>query len=377
MKISKKLLIAACATIGAYFLGANTYAQESVTIDDPDFYAALKNCAQNGLNREGFYEAASMIDGTDVNALRDFYRNTLYCGNMDQATFDDATRTISIETSFADSIWMPNQGLKNIDDINKFERFQMTPNFMDNEIEYVEFDDTRAFLAGNPLKKMPDYLIQDLDREPNRETEHALGLFSAFVTDVDIEDEYTDDSYELPQIISDIQLVFGKLADGADYWIDRLDSENPTYDDGLAYYNAYKTYYNADKWLYLENATLSEDGKTLKAIDPTKDMLISYRQPWDEMLVKSPYLNPCPYPNYGYSSVTCVDGRPVDMDTDMPYLEIRAFQSSDEYAHIITIKVKSNNPSNPNTSDSIKLIGAISAASTLISGTYVYRKTQR
>ena len=370
MKISRKLLIAACATIGACFLGANAYAQESVTIDDPDFYAALKNCAQNGLNREGFGEAASMIDPTDVNALRKFYRNTLYCGNMDQATFDDATRTISIETGFADSIWMPNQGLKNIDDINKFERFQMTPNFMDNEIEYVEFDDTDAFLAGNPLKKTPDYLM-------NRYSDSALYLYSGFVTDLDIEDEYNVDSYELPQIISDIRLAFSKFAESVDYLIDGLDPEDSTYGEGLNYYNAQEAYYNADKWLYLENATLSEDGKTLKAIDPTKDMLISYRQPWDEMLVKSPFLNPCPYPNYSYSAVTCVDGQPTDMNTNMSYLEIRAFQSSDEYAHIITIKVKSNNPSNPNTSDGIKLIGAISAASTLISGAYIYRKAKR
>lgn len=373
MKISRKLLIAACATIGACFLGANAYAQESVTIDDPDFYAALKNCAQNGLTRDGFLEKSSSIDITDKNAIKDFYRNTLYCDNMNQATFDDATRTISIETGFGDSIWMPNQGLKNIDDINKFSRFPLTPNFMDNEIEYVEFDDTSAFLAGNPLKKTPDYLMNDLDRYSDK----TLMLYSGFVTDIDIEDEYNGDSYELPQIISDIQLVFGKLADDANYWIDRLDPENPTYDEGLAYYNAYKTYYNADKWLYLENATLSEDGKTLKAIDPTKDMLISYRQPWDKMLAESPILNPCPYPNYSYSAVTCVDGQRVDINTNMSYLEIRAFQSSDEYAHIITIKVKSNNPSNPNTLDNIKLIGALTAASALISSAYVYRKTQR
>lgn len=371
MKISRKLLIATCATIGACFLGANTYAQESVTIDDPDFYAALKNCAQNGLTRDGYFEKSSSIDMTDKNAIKDFYRNTLYCGNMNEATFDDTTRTISIETGFGDSIWMPNQGLKNIDDINKFSRFPLTPNFMDNEVEYVEFDDTEAFLAGNPLKKKPDYFTNG----PNIES--FLMLYSVLVTDVDIEDEYNGDSYELPQIISDIRLDFSKFAEYVDDSISRLNPENPTYDEGLAYYNAHKAYYNADKWLYLKNATLSEDGKTLKAIDPTKDMLISYRQPWDKMLAESPILNPCPYPNYGHRIGTCVDGQPADMDTNMGYLEIRAFQSSDEYAHIITIKVKSNNPSNPNTLDNIKLISALTAASTLISGAYVYRRVKR
>ena len=61
MKKWGKALVAACVASVAGFIGAgNAYADAyTVKIDDPDFYAALKDCVQNGMEHV-------MVSNSDV-----------------------------------------------------------------------------------------------------------------------------------------------------------------------------------------------------------------------------------------------------------------------------------------------------------------------
>ena len=348
----------------ALFGATNAYAESiTVKIDDPDFYAALKNCTQNGITKEEYQQATSELTASgDVLALRNFFRETLYCDNMYLATFDDDNTSFTFENESdfygIRDMWVPSQGLKNVSDMKKFG--DVTWNFAYNEIEYADIDDD-VYLSGNPIRKTPELFTDIVNGESYAWGVDALALYAVQMTHLEIEDEYTGNEYDLPEIISETRA--GLYNYGRNFTEDLAerdpDSMSPElYEEFVNWTNAIASHYSPENWLYLENATLSDDGKTLKAIDPTKDMLISYRQSWEKTFAESPFLNPCLYPDF-YSLSYCENGQPSADATRMLEVELKAFQESDEYADIITIKVKSKNPLNPNTLDDFNAKTAI------------------
>ena len=327
MKVSKKLLIATCATIGACFLGANTYAESiAIKIDDSTLYGALKTCVADGMTKEEF------------NQLPLYSRQhveTLSCFDFGSAVFDDSTQTIT----FADEesldkveyVSLPNMGLTDISDLTKFPNLKRG-SFYKNHLKSADFgtdivsrmhSSIVAIAADNNLEDIPyyyDFLNESghVYGDPAAVKEILLVVLS--MPNQNIEDSYSGDSYELPPIAS-------KFYDALTEYQDICQTEDciAGWDHALA---------DINNILYLENAALSDDGMTLSPIDSSKDMLMKYR---------------FPYSMFEHD----------DWSTDWGTLEYLA--GDGEYINIITIRVKSNNNDtpNPNTLDDFNMETAI------------------
>jgi hypothetical protein len=131
------------------------------------------------------------------------------------------------------------------------------------------------------------------------------------------------------------------------------------FDEERAWADIIADYYDINKWLVLENATLSDDGEYLIPIDPTKDMSISYRRGWDDAVSLNNTLGVEYYGTIAH-----------------PIEALRAYEKNDEYHNLVSLTVRYVAP-NPNTSDnSFKYLVATSSAITL-AGAAVYAKTRR
>ena len=327
MKISKKLLISTCATISACFLGANTYAESiAIKIDDSTLYSALKTCVADGITKDEFNQL-SLYSRQQV--------ETLVCFDFGSAVFDDSTQTITFayEESLnkVEYVGLPNMGLTDISDLTKFPNLKRG-NFYKNHLKNADFGTNIinprhsaliAVAADNNLEDIPyyyDFLNESghVYGDPAAVKEILLVMLS--MPNQNIEGSYSGESYELPPIASKFYNALTEYQDicQSEYCIGG-------WDDTLA---------DINNILYLENAILSDDGKTLNPIDPSKDMLMEYR---------------FPYSMFEHD----------DWSTDWGTLEYLA--GDGEYIDIITIHVKSNinDTSNPNTFDDFNAKTAI------------------
>ena len=343
--MKKGLIIGGLAiSLAALFGSTNAYAESvSVQIDDSTLYSALKTCVADGITKEEFNQLPAGQPRVDA----------LICFDFSGAVFDDSTQTITFpdEESLnkVEYVSLPNMSLTDISDLTKFPNLK-NGNFYKNHLKNADFgtniinfmhSSLIAAVADNNLEDIPYYY--DFLNEPD----HVYGDFAAVneillvtlgMPNQNIEASYSGDSYELPSIAS-------KFHDALTEYQDTCQSENCIggWDQALA---------DINNILFLENAVLSDDGTTLNPIDSSRDMLIKYRFPYS-MFEQEAWGS-----DWGMVEYLAGDG---------------------EYINIMTIHVKSNNSdaSNPNTSDNIKLIGALSAASMLISGAYIHRKINR
>ena len=197
MNIKKKGLVIACALGGAAFLGSNAYAAPlTVKIDDADFYSALKTCVNEGMSYIELW-----TNGGEVGAI-----NNMGCGSFEGATFDDSTTSITFaneaDINNVGYLYMPNMGIKNIQDLSKFPQVRDI-NLAHNDIEdatvpgwdaaYAEEVDLSIALSDNKLKEVPAYItdVQSL--------EDKIDFFTTKGIDQNLVGEYSDGSYMLPE----------------------------------------------------------------------------------------------------------------------------------------------------------------------------------
>jgi hypothetical protein len=347
MKVSKKLLIVTCATIGACFLGANAYAESlTIKIDDAAFYNALKTCKDTEPITERYY-----LRNTDLE-----HYDTVACGDFTGAVFDDSsTSIIFAEAADIDNvtyIYLPHMNLKNVDDALKFPKLEEA-NYLDNHIEEINMDEEHyyyAMISRNSLKKAP--LIYDIEAQlgddiDNNLDDYLVGTmygYSIYMNNQHIEDEYIGDNYMLPPFVTGIRR-FLNIA------INNL-NPNATEEQKAAQYD----FYDVNNWLYLENATINSEGTKITAIDPTKEMKLIYRRLRSD-LADGDVLN---VPSRDREWVRYLHG------------------DGDEYFYLATLVVKPKNSLvNPDTDDNVIAISMLSTISALISSIYVYRKAQR
>ena len=327
MNIKKTGLAIACAIGGAAFLGSNAYAAPlTVKIDDADFYSALKTCVNEGMSYTELW-----LNGGEVGAI-----NNMGCGSFEGATFDDSTTSIT----FADEadinnvgyLYMPNMGIKNIQDLSKFPQVRDI-NLAHNDIEdatvpgwdaaYAEEVDLSIVLSDNKLKEVPAYItdVQSL--------EDKMDFFTMKGIDQKLVGDYSDGSYQLPESLIQYRealVEYSALASN--------------FSDG-SYAHDVASYYAPDNWLVLENATLSSDGRSISPINPSRNMVISYKKSWNDLTTNSPMFKLC---DYAENADLC-DGADMQAYIDYQKSYYNAFQSSSDELRLITLTVYTNNAS--------------------------------
>ena len=327
MNIKKKGLVIACALGGAAFLGSNAYAAPlTVKIDDADFYSALKTCVNEGMSYIELW-----TNGGEVGAI-----NNMGCGSFEGATFDDSTTSITFaneaDINNVGYLYMPNMGIKNIQDLSKFPQVRDI-NLAHNDIEdatvpgwdaaYAEEVDLSIALSDNKLKEVPAYItdVQSL--------EDKIDFFTTKGIDQNLVGEYSDGSYMLPESLIQYREAL------AEYSALASNFSNGSYAHDVA------SYYSPDNWLVLENATLSSDGRSISPINPSRNMVISYKKSWNDLTTNSPMFNLC---DYAENADLC-EGADMQAYVDYQKSYYNAFQSSSDELRLITLTVYTNNAS--------------------------------
>ena len=327
MNIKKTGLAIACALGGAAFLGSNAYAAPlTVKIDDADFYSALKTCVNEGMSYIELW-----TNGGEVGAI-----NNMGCGSFEGATFDDSTTSITFaneaDINNVGYLYMPNMGIKNIQDLSKFPQVRDI-NLAHNDIEdatvpgwdaaYAEEVDLSIALSDNKLKEVPAYItdVQSL--------EDKIDFFTTKGIDQNLVGEYSDGSYMLPESLIQYREAL------AEYSALASNFSNGSYAHDVA------SYYSPDNWLVLENATLSSDGRSISPINPSRNMVISYKKSWNDLTTNSPMFNLC---DYAENADLC-EGADMQAYVDYQKSYYNAFQSSSDELRLITLTVYTNNAS--------------------------------
>ena len=326
MNIKKKGLVIACALGGAAFLGSNYAAPLTVKIDDADFYSALKTCVNEGMSYIELW-----TNGGEVGAI-----NNMGCGSFEGATFDDSTTSITFaneaDINNVGYLYMPNMGIKNIQDLSKFPQVRDI-NLAHNDIEdatvpgwdaaYAEEVDLSIALSDNKLKEVPAYItdVQSL--------EDKIDFFTTKGIDQNLVGEYSDGSYMLPESLIQYREAL------AEYSALASNFSNGSYAHDVA------SYYSPDNWLVLENATLSSDGRSISPINPSRNMVISYKKSWNDLTTNSPMFNLC---DYAENADLC-EGADMQAYVDYQKSYYNAFQSSSDELRLITLTVYTNNAS--------------------------------
>lgn len=325
MNIKKVWIAAVFALGGAAFICGNAYAAPlTVKIDDADFYSALKTCVNEGMSYTELW-----TNGGEVGAI-----NNMGCGSFDGATFDDSTTSITFaneaDINNVGYLYMPNMGIKNIQDLSKFPQVRDI-NLAHNDIEdatvpgwdaaYAEEVDLSIALSDNKLKEVPSYItdIQSL--------EDKIDFFTTKGIDQNLVGEYSDGSYTLPESLIQYREAL------AEYSALASNFSNGSYAHDVA------SYYSPDNWLVLENATLSSDGRSISPINPSRNMVISYKKSWNELTANAPMFNLC---DYAENADLC-EGADMQAYIDYQKSYYNAFQSSSEELNLITLTVRSNN----------------------------------
>ena len=386
MKIKKLALATIASGIMACIATTNVFAEPLViNIEDSSFYEALKDCVQN-----------HSMTNAELNSLgQDEALNTVACIDMDDAIFNDDEMTITFEdgdafkNNYDKGIMLPNSDITSVNDAFKFSFYDVsdlsTAYFtymvlINGNIEQIG-DMSRedviialqsVFLFGNK--------IEDIDFDTNRNAVESLvtemceagnlrctygpvleameeefyylpRVFETNYVNQKLEKEYSGERFELPQTMKSyvkyLNFMSSIYSDTIELSLQNEEIGGNTGEETLARErdraSKLRNYYDLNKWLVLENATLSDDGEYLIPIDPTKDMSMTLRRSWDEIDEFDASIDGF------YGSVAY----PKQIQT--------VYEGDDVYHTLASIKVSYVAP-NPNTSDEFSKYILIPAA---------------
>lgn len=402
MSARKLTLAAIISGIIACVATTNVFAEPFVIdIEDPEFYTAVKDCIQNHSITPDEYHQLN-------NSFSALFSATTACVSLDDAAFDDTANRITFEDgedfkSRSDkAIILPNADISSAKDAFKFGKsssfddaeYSTLVFLPNNNIARLDFSDIHDFynliwnlqLSGNKIGDIKiddifsvadDYITNVLCAQQqcgygNIMENLAIGayvlpaFFEGRLVYQQIEDDYSGDKYALPDTIKSEAKYLKHMAG-----LFKNVAELIAQDDEVAaqfsssqkefvnmYAEIFNNYYDIDKWLVLENATLSDDGEYLIPIDSSKDMSISFRRAWDDVSQMDQDAD-----NFY---------RDVIMGTD----DLKIVENNSEYHTLASLTVH-HVASNPNTSDNaFNYLAATSSAITL-AGAVIYAKTRR
>lgn len=301
--------------------GSAFAAIKAIEIENTELYDALKYCAEVTPTYEN-----------PTQYINDNLASAVICPGLEKAVFNDAYQTITFASDedymAVEQIYLNGMGLKNVDELEKFENAGRIY-VLYNEIEELNFlsdflyggpHNRQILVDGNHLRKYPSYYdYSRVFNEDNAYTElfgMVITVNAMAVSNQTIEDEYEGDSYEMLDFIAKTQANFDFVSNPPAF--------NTDVETQMA--EAISAYYNSDSWLKLENATLGDDRKSLIPIDKTQDMKISYCRTWEETLASPIFIG--------------VD----DSFADAILGTLRPFHNgSDELACVLRATIKSRN----------------------------------